>query len=98
MTDVTDIKDNYLLQRALYDFLRHGDMIWADERFDALPGPHRESLKAHDLRRLAEFDVHPVLINAFARAVGQTRDDYRRVLAGTSRGADLERTPRWRAS
>lgn len=95
---MTDTHDNYLLQRAVYDFLRRGDVVLADARFDALPAPHRASIEAHDLRRLAEFDVHPVLINAFARAVGQTRDDYRKLLAGTARGADLGRAPRWRAS
>ncbi|QIJ62438.1 hypothetical protein [Streptomyces sp. JB150] len=87
-------RDNYPLQRAVFDRLRHGDAA-------AAPAGLAESdaalLRAGDLRGLADRGVHPVLINAFARALGITRADYRRLLAA-GRPAAREGVARWRAS
>lgn len=49
------------------------------------------------MRALAEYGVHPVLLNAFARLIGKSRDEYRELLVGTGVAVE-EVTPRWRAS
>jgi hypothetical protein len=43
-----------------------------------------------------ELGLHPVLVNAFARAMGHQRDDYAKMLADLEREPEV--TPRWRSS
>ncbi|HLL37319.1 MAG TPA: hypothetical protein VK545_26280 [Streptomyces sp.] len=87
-------RDNYLLQRAVFDRLRQGEAAVLPA---GLPESDAALLRAGDLRGLADRGVHPVLINAFARALGMTRADYRRLLAA-GRPAARKGVARWRAS
>jgi hypothetical protein len=87
-------RDNYLLQRAVFDRLRHGEAAVLPA---GLPESDAALLRGGDLRGLADRGVHPVLINAFARALGMTRADYRRLLAA-GRPAARKGVARWRAS
>jgi hypothetical protein len=89
--------DSYPLQRAVFDLVR------AHEGADGQPAdtgllsePERAALRGADLRALARFGVHPVLIHSLARATGRSRDEYRVLLLGT--GSALQGRPRWRAS
>jgi hypothetical protein len=87
-------RDNYLLQRAVFDRLRQGEAVVLPA---GLPEADAALLRAGDLRGLADRGVHPVLINALARALGMTRADYRRLLAA-GRPAARKGVARWRAS
>ncbi|MDT3396532.1 hypothetical protein RKE29_07735 [Streptomyces sp. B1866] len=88
-------QENYLLQRAVFDRIRQGAGAAVPPD---LPESDAALLRAGDLRGLAERDVHPVLINAFARALGITRDDYRRLLTADGRGTSRKAAARWHAS
>ncbi len=90
--------DNYPLQRAVFDRLRAYEAGEPEDPVDgvALTGPQRAALRAADLRALAGYGVHPVLIHSLARATGRSRDEYRVLLVGT--GPQLPGRPRWRAS
>jgi hypothetical protein len=90
----------YTLQQYLFDQLGR----WADEPGTALdPAPYELTHEEHvamttnDIAVLHGMGVHPVLLNAWCRATGHTRDDYRRLLAPYRRPDD-ERVPRWRSS
>ena len=99
----------YQLQKLLYDFLNgrvgeapgvragaSGDRGGPDPTRYDLTEEERAAASGADLRALYQLGVHPVLINAFARAMGYQRTDYANMLR------DLEPTtdgrPRWRSS
>lgn len=88
----------YQLQRAVFDVLRAREK--GAERAPAgsydLTPRELDALEGNDLREMALLGVHPVLINAYARACGIPRGEYKLMLAGTSRRSDGR--PRWRAS
>jgi hypothetical protein len=90
----------YDLQRAVYDRLRGCEGVAAvhaeTDHLAELSAPERAALRIADLRALAEFGVHPVLIHALARATERNRDQYRVLLLGT--GPVREGRPRWRES
>jgi hypothetical protein len=52
-----------------------------------------KAFEAKDVASLYRLGLHPVLLNAFCRASGYTRDDYRKVLAVFA--TREERTGRW---
>jgi hypothetical protein len=88
----------YQLQRAVFDVLRaaeKGAHRPPAGSYDLTPR-ELSALEGDDLREMALLGVHPVLINAYARACGIPRGEYKQMLAGTSpaRGG----RPRWRAS
>jgi hypothetical protein len=99
----------YQLQKLLYDFLngrvapaagvragRDGDRAGPDPAgYDLTPDEQAAASRA-DVRRLYQLGVHPVLINAFARAMGYQRADYAVMLKDLE--PRREATPRWRSS
>src|SRR6266540_2733588 len=91
----------YQLQKLLYDFL--------NGRVGAAPGvqagaagdrdlteDERAAASGADVRRLYQLGVHPVLINAFARAMGYQRTDYASMLSDLK--PKMEARPRRRSS
>ncbi len=66
----------YQLNKAVFDRLRT-----ADGAYD-LTDDERRALDDQDVRALYQLGLHPVLLNAFARAIGLRRDDYRVMLDG----------------
>lgn len=98
----------YQLQKLLHDFLNGrvgaapGVRAGASDR--AGPDPtgydvtEEEAAAASgaDVRRLYQLGVHPVLINAFARAMGYQRTDYARLLQDLEPATEAR--PRWRSS
>src|SRR5689334_11133338 len=78
----------YQLQRCVWDRLRAGE---ANSRsngngshFDArgydLTDEERQAFETRDVAALYRLGLHPVLLNAFCRASGYSRDDYRKAL------------------
>lgn len=88
----------YTLQKAVFDRLRASERGQDSPPEDGyeLSGTEREALRNRDLRALTLLGVHPVLLNAFARACGITRDGYQLMLTGTAPAVEV--SPRWRAS
>lgn len=87
---------SYALQRELFTHIKSSSAPSQSATF-ALTESERKALDTGDLRALATHGVHPVLLNAFARLTGKSRDEYRELLVGTGSPA-LEVKPRWRAS
>ncbi|MFI9076317.1 hypothetical protein ACIGW8_07405 [Streptomyces sioyaensis] len=87
---------SYALQRELFRHIKSSSAPSESAAF-ALTESEAAALDAGDLRALALQGVHPVLLNAFARLIGKSRDDYRELLIGTG-SATQEVKPRWRAS
>ena len=99
----------YQLQKLLYDFLGgrvpaasgvragpSGDRAGPDPAGYDLTDEERAAASGADVRRLYLLGVHPVLINAFARAMGYQRTDYASMLADLE--PEGEARPRWRSS
>jgi len=99
----------YQLQKLLYDFLNgrvgaapgvragaDGDRAGPDPAGYDLTGEEAAAASGADVRRLYQLGVHPVLINAFARAMGYQRDDYARMLQDLEPATEAR--PRWRSS
>jgi hypothetical protein len=87
----------YGVQRAVFDAVRRasgGECACPPGDGDQLTAEELSLLERQDLRGLFTQGVHPVLVNAYARATGRTRDEYRVLLAGTL--ADEDREVRWR--
>jgi hypothetical protein len=90
----------YQLHRCVFDFIRSGETKSGNSRpiFDAsryqLTESERAAFEARDVAALYRLGLHPVLLNAFCRAAGYSRDDYRKVLAPYA--APEERKGRWR--
>lgn len=99
----------YQLQKLLYDFLNGrvgaaagvragagGDRAVPDSTGYDLTSDERAAASGADVRSLYLLGVHPVLINAFARAMGYQRTDYARMLQDLE--PQMEARPRWRSS
>jgi hypothetical protein len=99
----------YQLQKLLYDFLNgrvgeapgvragaSGDRGGPDPTGYDLTEEERAAASGADLRALYQLGVHPVLINAFARAMGYQRTDYANMLRDLEPTTDAR--PRWRSS
>jgi hypothetical protein len=90
----------YQLQKLVYDYLHEAGT--ASERPPLstdgyeLTGEERAAVEAADIRGLYQLGLHPVLVNAFARAMGYQRDDYAKMLSDLEREPEV--TPRWRSS
>jgi hypothetical protein len=90
----------YQPQKLVYDHLRKAGT--AAERPPVDPGSYdltsdeRAAVEAVDIRQLYQLGLHPVLVNAFARAMGYQRDDYAKMLADLEREPEVR--PRWRSS
>jgi hypothetical protein len=89
----------YQLQQLVFDQLR----AWAKARDAALDptiydltAEEQEAFTTRDVGGLYRLGVHSVLVNAFCRAIGHTRDDYRRLL-DPYRVPSMT-VPRWRRS
>jgi hypothetical protein len=99
----------YQLQKLLYDFLNGrvgaapgvragagGDRGGPDPTGYDLTEEERAAASGADVRSLYQLGVHPVLINAFARAMGYQRTDYASMLKDLE--PRTEARPRWRSS
>jgi hypothetical protein len=90
----------YQLHRCVFDFIRSGEAKSGNARpvFDVsryeLTEPERTAFEDRDVGALYQLGLHPVLLNAFCRATGYTRDDYRKVLSAFAKPD--ERKGRWR--
>lgn len=82
----------YALQQYLFDALR--DRGTPIERYD-LSEAEQDAVDGNDIAALHVLGVHPVLLNAWCRATGHTRDEYRQLLAPYRRPET--RRPRWRS-
>jgi hypothetical protein len=88
----------YQLHRCVYDSVRAGEVgsgptgAFDDGRYE-LSDEERRAFEAKDIGALYGMGLHPVLLNAYCRSVGYTRDDYRRELAAYATPED--RKGRW---
>lgn len=89
----------YQLQRCAWDAIRAAAVKSdnAGVRFDVarydLTDEERRAVEDRDVTALYRLGLHPVLLNAFCRMSGYTRDDYRKALAVF--GTREEMTGRW---
>jgi hypothetical protein len=92
---------SYQLHRCVWDYLRAGEVKstsngsggqFDDSRYE-LTDEERKAFANKDVAGLYRLGLHPVLLNAFCRAAGYTRDDYRKALAVSA--PREERTGRW---
>jgi hypothetical protein len=90
----------YALQQLLFDQLGRRSaepgtaLVVAG--YDLTPA-ELDAVERNDIAGLFELGVHPVLLNAWCRATGHTRDQYRELLA-PHRRPDDGKEPRWRTS
>jgi hypothetical protein len=75
----------YQLHRCVYDFIRaSGVSSGSGAEFDSsrydLTDQERAAFQDRAVPDLYRMGLHPVLLNAYCRAVGFTRDDYRKQL------------------
>jgi hypothetical protein len=89
----------YQLQRCVWDSIRASEVKSSNSgnhfdvgRYD-LDDDERAAFVDRDVAALYRLGLHPVLLNAFCRVSGYTRDDYRKVLAVFA--TPEERTGRW---
>ena len=89
----------YQLHRCVFDFLRAGEVASSNStlHFDVsryeLTTAEKVAFEGRDIAGLYRLGLHPVLLNAFCRAVGFSRDAYRTLLAPLADSE--ERTARW---
>jgi hypothetical protein len=93
---------SYQLHRCVWDYLRAGEVKsnsnsnssgkFDDSKYE-LTGEERTAFEGKDVAGLYRLGLHPVLLNAFCRAAGYSRDDYRKVLAVFA--VPEERIGRW---
>jgi hypothetical protein len=90
----------YQLQKLIYDYLRKAGTATERPQISTegyeLTAAERAAAEAADIRELYQLGLHPVLVNAFARAMGHQRDDYAKMLADLEQEPEV--TPRWRSS
>jgi hypothetical protein len=89
---------NYQLHRCVWDYIRAGEVgSGVGRAFDLngyeLTDSERKAFESKDVAALYELNLHPVLLNAFCRATGFTRDDYRAALQPFA--TTENRTGRW---
>jgi hypothetical protein len=88
----------YQLHRCVFDSVRAGEVgskqsgAFDDSGYD-LSDEERRAFESKDVGALYGLGLHPVLLNAYCRSVGYTRDDYRAALAGHA--APETRRGRW---
>ncbi len=89
----------YQLHRCVWDYVRANAVStnntsahFDSARYD-LTDEELQAFEARDVAALYRLGLHPVLLNAFCRASGYTRDDYRKALAVFA--TREERTGRW---
>ena len=82
----------YALQQYMFDALRAPGL--SAQGYE-LSDRERAALDAGDIAAFHVIGVHPVLLNAWCRSIGLTRDSYRELLAPYRHEA-TER-PRWRS-
>jgi hypothetical protein len=75
----------YQLHRCVWDSIRAAEVSSGPGRsFDAnrydLTTEERKAFDEKDIAELFRMGLHPVLLNAFCRASGYSRDEYRGVL------------------
>jgi hypothetical protein len=91
----------YQLHRCVYDFIRSGEVgsstaaVFDVGRYD-LSDRERAAFEARDIPELYRLGLHPVLLNAFCRAVGFARDEYRKQLEPL--GEPERRRGRWQTA
>lgn len=99
---MTDAVSLYQLHRCVYDYVRAGEISdggGADGRqtFEVgryeLTEDEQKAFENKDVAALYQLGLHPVLLNRFCRAVGYSRDDYRKLLEPF--GVPEERRARW---
>lgn len=88
----------YQLHRCVYDSVRAGEVgSRTADAFDdgayELSDDERTAFQGQDVGRLYELGLHPVLLNAYCRSIGYTRDDYKATLAPYAAADD--RRGRW---
>ncbi len=75
----------YQLHRCVYDYTRASGVSsgttaeFDTDRYD-LTEQERRAFETRDVASLYRLGLHPVLLNAFCRAVGFGRDEYRKLL------------------
>jgi len=89
----------YQLHRCVYDFVRAGEVSSGEAApFDVgryeLTDDERRAFETPDIAALYKLGLHPVLLNRFCRAVGYSRDGYRKVLEPLAESRTG--TARWR--
>ncbi len=91
----------YQLHRCVFDSVRAGEVsskqsgsigTFDDSGYD-LSDEERQAFRSKDPGALYGLGLHPVLLNAYCRSVGYTRDDYRAKLAPYA--ASENRRGRW---
>src|SRR5689334_7984500 len=90
----------YQLHRCVRDYLRfsatgpgsNGTRTFDNQRYGLLPA-EREAFENKDIAALYRIGLHPVLLNAFCRTAGLSRDEYRKVLSGFAKPE--QRKGRW---
>jgi len=90
----------YRLQQCLFDQLGRWSVEPAaplDVAPYELDPAEADAVEHNDIGALYALGVHPVLLNAWCRATGHTRDQYRELLAPYRRPDD-GKEPRWRTS
>jgi hypothetical protein len=75
----------YQLHRCVWDYIRASEVSsGTGHSFDAnryeLTDEERKAFEAKDVAGLYQLKLHPVLLNAFCRASGYSRNDYREAL------------------
>lgn len=103
----------YQVQQCLFDHVRALEAVGSTRRADSvvtegytLTPTEQEALGRCDIAGLYGMGVHPVIVNALARALGWKRADYRTLFGtGDSGGAastptvpSTGRRPRWLTS
>jgi len=92
----------YQLNRLVYDWVRAGEVNSAAggdgrEAFDLsgyeLSDDERKAFDNKDIGAMWQLGLHDVLVNRYARAIGLTLADYRRIL--TPLAQPTERRGRW---
>jgi len=98
---VIDAVSLYQLHRCVYDYVRAGEISdgGTDGRASFEVGRYeltedeQKAFETKDVAALYQLGLHPVLLNRFCRAVGYSRDDYRKLLEPF--GVPEERRARW---
>lgn len=91
----------YQLHRCVWDRIRASEVGSSRKAaFDVdsydLTESERAAFETADIGALYQMGLHPVLLNAFCRASGYTRDDYRKVLEKFA--TPVTRKGRWQTS